>query len=88
MLRVENEEKLRMERHKQEEEKQKEIMRQRERDEAQLREEAQKRQEKIDIQKASYRNQGLCQHCGGALKKKFVFFTSNICSQCGKKKDY
>lgn len=68
--------------------KQEEIRKQRERDEAKCREEARKRQEKIDKQKASYRNQGLCQHCGGTFKKKFLFFTSNICSLCGKKKDY
>lgn len=95
LLRKENEEKLRLERQKQEEEKQKELLRkqeeiskQRERDEAQRREETRKRQEKIDEQKASYRNQGLCQHCGGVFKKKFIFFTSDICSRCGKKKDY
>lgn len=81
---------MQVERKKQEEilQKQEEIRKQRERDEAQRREEARKRQEKIDKQKASYRNQGLCQHCGGAFKKKFLFFTSNICSRCGKKKDY
>ena len=94
LLRKENEEKLRMERQKQEEKqkeflrKQEEIMKQRERDEAQRREEARKRQEKIEAQKRSYRNQGLCQHCGGTFKKKFLFFTSDICSRCGKKKDY
>ena len=54
----------------------------------QRREEARKRQERIEAQKRSYRNQGLCQHCGGAFKKKFIFFTSDICSHCGKKKDY
>ena len=56
--------------------------------EQQRREESRKRQEKIDRQKASYRNQGLCQYCGGTFKKKFLFFTSDICSRCGKKKDY
>jgi len=54
----------------------------------QRKEEARKRQERIEAQKRSYRNQGLCQHCGGAFKKKFIFFTSDICSRCGKKKDY
>ena len=54
----------------------------------QRREEARKREERIEAQKRSYRNQGLCQHCGGAFKKKFIFFTSDICSRCGKKKDY
>ena len=56
--------------------------------EQQRREEARKRQEWIDTQKMWRRNQGLCQHCGGAFKKKFIFFTSDICSRCGKKKDY
>lgn len=86
----EYEERLQVERKKQEEilQKQEETRKQLERDEAQRREEARKRQEKIDKQKASYRNQGLCQHCGGTFKKKFLFFTSNICSRCGKKKDY
>ena len=54
----------------------------------QRKEEARKRQERIEAQKRSYRNQGLCQHCGGAFKKKLIFFTSDICSRCGKKKDY
>lgn len=66
--------------------KQKDILRKQE--ERKRLEEARKRQEKIDIQRASYRKQGLCQYCGGAFKKKFFFFSSNICSRCGRKKDY
>lgn len=88
LLRKENEEKMRMEKQKELLRQQEEIKKQRERDEAQRREEARKRQEKIEAQKRSYRNQGLCQHCGGTFKKKFLFFTSDICSRCGKKKDY
>ena len=88
LLRKENEEKMRMEKQKELLRQQEEIRKQRERDEAQRREEARKRQEKIEAQKRSYRNQGLCQHCGGVFKKKFIFFTSDICSRCGKKKDY
>lgn len=88
LLTKENEEKLRIEKQKELLRQQEEIRKQRERDEAQRREEARKRQEKIDRQKASYRSQGLCQHCGGMFKKKFLFFTSDICSRCGKKKDY
>lgn len=67
-------------RQKREELKQKEILRQQEQ-EKQLR-------EKIAKQKDEYRRQGLCQHCGGKFKKKFLFITSDICSRCGKKKDY
>ena len=88
-------ERIELEIQKQEELKRQELLRkqeedrkQRELENAQRREEARKRQEKIDKQKASYRNQGLCQHCGGMFKKKFLFFTSDICSHCGKKKDY
>ena len=88
-------ERIELERQKQEELKRQEFLRkqeedrkQRELENAQRREETRKRQEKIDKQKASYRNQGLCQHCGGTFKKKFLFFTSDICSRCGKKKDY
>lgn len=33
---------------------------------------------------ASYRNKGLCQHCGGQLKGLF----SKKCTACGKPKDY
>ena len=34
------------------------------------------------------RSKGLCQHCGGKFKRKFLFFGDFICSNCGKRKDY
>ncbi len=67
--------------------KQEELKRQKEA-ELKRKEETRKRQEQIDKQKATYRMQGLCQHCGGKFKMKFIFLSSNICSRCGKKKDY
>lgn len=57
--------------------------------EIQLKQDEERNQrEQIAKQKAEYRRQGLCQYCGGTFKKKFLFFTSSICSRCGKKKDY
>ena len=34
------------------------------------------------------RSQGLCQHCGNKFKKKFLLFGEQICTKCGRKKDY
>ena len=31
---------------------------------------------------------GLCQHCGSKFKKKFLLFGEQICTKCGRKKDY
>ncbi|MBQ8322380.1 MAG: hypothetical protein IJX91_00255 [Clostridia bacterium] len=82
-LRKEQEEtarKLREQQQAEKERREKELLRKKE--------EAKKRQEAIARQKESYRTQGLCQHCGGNFKKKFLIFSSGICSRCGKKKDY
>lgn len=32
--------------------------------------------------------QGLCQHCEGSFKRKYLLFGDYICVKCGKKKDY
>lgn len=34
------------------------------------------------------RSKGLCEHCGGIFKKKFLLFGRRICTKCGRKKDY
>ncbi|MBR3816149.1 MAG: TIR domain-containing protein [Clostridia bacterium] len=39
---------------------------------------------RIEEQKVAYRQQGLCQHCGGTFKGLFT----KKCSNCGKAKDY
>ena len=41
-------------------------------------------EERIAAQKAQYRSQGLCQHCGGELKG----LLTKKCANCGKPKDY
>lgn len=38
--------------------------------------------------KLRHRSQGLCQHCGNKFKKKFLLFGEQICTKCGRKKDY
>ena len=40
--------------------------------------------EAVIEEKASFRSQGLCQHCGGTLKGLFT----KKCTSCGKQKDY
>ena len=46
--------------------------------------EAQRRKEE-EQKRAAYREQGLCQYCGGEFKKGFLGIK---CTACGKKKDY
>ena len=38
--------------------------------------------------KQSFREQNLCQYCGGKFKKRFFGLLKPICQNCGKKKDY
>lgn len=40
------------------------------------------------IDKIRRRSQGLCQHCGGIFKRKFLVFGEYTCIKCGKQKDY
>ncbi len=40
---------------------------------------------RLEAQRAAYRAEGRCQHCGGELKRSFIF---SKCLSCGKRKDY
>lgn len=44
--------------------------------------------EEAVMDKFRRRSQCLCQHCGSKFKKKFLLFGEQICTKCGRKKDY
>lgn len=50
-------------------------------------------QHKLEIEedakdKARRRSQGLCQYCGNTFKRRLFLFGNQICSKCGRTKDY
>ena len=60
----------------------KEAIIEKEKQERELAEQRKREEEKV---KSDRRAKGLCQHCGGTLKKGFIF---TKCTSCGKSKDY